>query len=47
MPQRTVQTGQDWGAVNVGRSTTARPKPKTNAAISSLKRAGLLQTEMK
>jgi len=47
MPQRTVQTGQDWGTVNVGRSTTARPKPKTNAAISSLKRAGLLQTEMK
>jgi len=45
MPQRTVQTGQDWGSVNVGRSTVARAKPKTNAALSSLARAGLISTE--
>eukprot|EP01083_Nonionella_stella_P045799 122792_1 len=47
MPQRTVQTGQDWGAVNVGRSTTARKKPTSNGAISSLKRAGLISTEQR
>lgn len=45
MPQRTVQTGQDWEAVNVGRSTVSRPKPKTNAALSSLMRAGLVSAE--
>ena len=47
MPTRSVATGQDWGDVNVGRSTTARKKPTTNAAISSLKRAGLIATEQK
>lgn len=45
MPQRAVQGGQDWGAVNVGRSTVSRPKPTTNAALSSMKRAGLISAE--
>lgn len=45
MPQRTVQTGQDWESVNVGKSTLSRPKPKTNAALSSLQRAGLVSAE--
>lgn len=39
------RTGQDWGSVNVGRSTIARAKPMTNAALSSLARAGLISTE--
>lgn len=42
-----VGSGQDWDSVNVGRSTVARPKPKTNAAISSLKRAGLMTSEIR
>mmetsp|Transcript_4612 Transcript_4612/g.8870 ORF Transcript_4612/g.8870 Transcript_4612/m.8870 type:complete len:177 (-) Transcript_4612:1702-2232(-) len=45
MPQRTVQTGQDWDSVNVGKSTLSRPKPTTNAALSSLHRAGLVSAE--
>jgi len=42
-----VGSGQDWDDVNVGRSTVARPKPKTNAGISSLKRAGLMTSEIR
>jgi len=45
MPQRTESLGQDWGAVNVGRSTVGRPKPKTNAGLSTLHRAGQLSAE--
>jgi hypothetical protein len=48
MPSRAEQSGgQDWGSVNVGKSTTARAKPKTNAAISLMKKAGVLTTEQK
>lgn len=48
MPQRTFATGQDWGEVNVGRTSTKKSTvPKTAAGISSAKSAGLIATERK
>jgi putative transcription factor len=44
MPQSFNPTGQDWDPVTTG--PTRKPTiPKTNAAISSMKRAGLMTTE--
>lgn len=44
MPQQTHASGQDWAPVVTG-PTKRRAVPKTNAAISSMKRAGLMTAE--
>ena len=48
MPNITQQTGQDWGAVNVGRASAGRVTvPKTAAGIDRLRATGALTTERK
>ena len=48
MPNTTIQTGQDWGAVNVGRSSANRVNvPKSAAGVSRMKAMGLVATEKK
>lgn len=48
MPNINVQTGQDWGSVNVGRSDANRVKvPKSAAGVSRMKAMGIVQTERK
>eukprot|EP00585_Thalassiosira_rotula_P013568 CAMPEP_0196131676 /NCGR_PEP_ID=MMETSP0910-20130528/1578_1 /TAXON_ID=49265 /ORGANISM="Thalassiosira rotula, Strain GSO102" /LENGTH=168 /DNA_ID=CAMNT_0041391163 /DNA_START=179 /DNA_END=685 /DNA_ORIENTATION=- len=48
MPNTTIQTGQDWGAVNVGRASANRVNvPKSAAGVSRMKAMGLVQTERK
>ena len=47
MPSTFTPTGQDWGTVNIGRSTIRKPTPKTAAGISAAKKAGLMKTEKK
>jgi hypothetical protein len=45
MPQSTIQTGQDWAPVTTGPVRKKTGLPKTNAALSSMKRAGLISAE--
>lgn len=48
MPNTTIQTGQDWGAVNVGRASANRVNvPKSAAGVSRMKAMGLVATEKK
>ena len=48
MPNTTIQTGQDWGAVNVGRASANRVNvPKSAAGVSRMKALGLVSTEKK
>uniref|UniRef100_A0A6U3TVK3 HTH cro/C1-type domain-containing protein n=1 Tax=Skeletonema marinoi TaxID=267567 RepID=A0A6U3TVK3_9STRA len=48
MPNTNIQTGQDWGAVNVGRSSAGRVAvPKTAHGVTRAKAMGLLATEKK
>mmetsp|Transcript_28398 Transcript_28398/g.42010 ORF Transcript_28398/g.42010 Transcript_28398/m.42010 type:complete len:174 (+) Transcript_28398:108-629(+) len=48
MPNVSLPTGQDWGAVNVGRSSNSRVTvPKKAADITRLKAQGKLATERK
>ena len=48
MPNIPAQTGQDWGAVNVGRASAGRVSvPKSAAGVSRAKEKGLLFTEKK
>ena len=48
MPNTTIQGGQDWGSVNVGRSSANRVSvPKSAAGVSRMKAMGLVQTERK
>merc|ERR1712176_1687792 len=43
-----IQTGQDWGSVNVGRASASRVKvPKSAAGVSRMKAMGIVQTEKK
>eukprot|EP00984_Skeletonema_dohrnii_P028868 scaffold19049_cov89-Skeletonema_dohrnii-CCMP3373.AAC.1 len=45
MPNTNIQTGQDWGAVNVGRSSAGRVAvPKTAHGVTRAKAMGLLAT---
>jgi hypothetical protein len=50
MPQQVIPTGQDWGAVNVGRGASGllgakATVPKTERELSLAKAAGLVATE--
>ena len=48
MPNISQPTGQDWGTVNVGRSSINRSVvPKTAAGVSRAKAMGLVTTERK
>ncbi|KAL7546935.1 hypothetical protein ACHAWF_010265 [Thalassiosira exigua] len=48
MPNTNIQTGQDWGAVNVGRASANRVSvPKSAAGVSRMKAMGLVQAERK
>jgi len=48
MPNVSMPTGQDWGAVNVGSSSVRKKTvPKTAHGITQAKAAGLLATEKK
>lgn len=49
MPQQQHPTGQDWGAVNVGRGTLGGKSavPKTARGIDMAKAAGVVSTEKK
>ena len=48
MPNTTIQGGQDWGAVNVGRASSSRVNvPKSAAGISRAKAMGIVTTERK
>eukprot|EP00956_Cyclotella_meneghiniana_P021136 scaffold38052_cov68-Cyclotella_meneghiniana.AAC.4 len=49
MPNVPQPTGQDWGTVNVGRSSVARPGavPKSALGVSRAKAMGLVSTERK
>eukprot|EP01083_Nonionella_stella_P199992 732897_1 len=48
MPKIPVQSGQDWGAVNVGRASAGRVAvPKSAAGVSRMKAMGLVNTERK
>jgi hypothetical protein len=45
MPNTNIQTGQDWGAVNVGRSSAGRVAvPKTAHGVTRAKAMGILAT---
>ena len=45
MPNTNIQTGQDWGAVNVGRASAGRVAvPKTAHGVTRAKAAGLVAT---
>ena len=44
MPQSFNPAGQDWAPVTTG-PVRKKAVPKTSAAISSMKRAGLMSTE--
>jgi len=46
-PSTSVPGGQDWGSVNVGRSTVKRAIPKTASGIAAAKKAGLMASEKK
>jgi putative transcription factor len=46
MPQRdSITSGQDWGEVNVGRSTIQTTAPKNARELTAAKAAGLVATE--
>lgn len=46
MPNISQPTGQDWGAVNVGRGASSRAKaPKSAREVSLMKATGKLTTE--
>ena len=46
MPNVSLPTGQDWDAVNVGRSGAGRTKaPKTAREITAAKATGAITTE--
>jgi len=48
MPNVPIQTGQDWGAVNVGRASAGRVEvPKSAAGVARMKALGLVSTERK
>lgn len=48
MPNTNIQTGQDWGAVNVGRASASRVSvPKSAAGVNRMKAMGLVDTEKK
>ncbi|KAL3784734.1 hypothetical protein ACHAW5_001601 [Stephanodiscus triporus] len=48
MPNTTIQTGQDWGAVDVGRASASRVAvPKSAAGVARMKAMGLVATERK
>jgi len=48
MPNINIQSGQDWGSVNAGRSSANRVAvPKSAAGVSRMKAKGELQTEKK
>ena len=49
MPNTNVQTGQDWGTVNVGRTSASSrvSVPKSAAGLDRMKKMGLVQTERK
>lgn len=45
MPNTNIQTGQDWGTVNVGRASAGRVAvPKSAAGITRAKALGLVAT---
>ena len=45
MPNTTIQTGQDWGSVNVGRSSAGRVAvPKSAHGVTRAKAMGLVAT---
>ncbi len=45
MPNTNIQTGQDWGSVNVGRSSAGRVAvPKTAHGVTRAKAMGLVAT---
>jgi putative transcription factor len=45
MPNVPLPTGQDWDAVNVGKSSTRTKAPKTAREITAAKASGTLATE--
>ena len=45
MPQTFNVTGQDWSTQVTGPAKKVTKAPKTNAAINSMKRAGLMTSE--
>mmetsp|Transcript_20506 Transcript_20506/g.29353 ORF Transcript_20506/g.29353 Transcript_20506/m.29353 type:complete len:169 (-) Transcript_20506:424-930(-) len=48
MPNTNIQTGQDWGSVNVGRASAGRVAvPKTAHGVTRAKAMGLVATEKK
>eukprot|EP00578_Thalassiosira_sp_NH16_P024201 CAMPEP_0181102786 /NCGR_PEP_ID=MMETSP1071-20121207/14505_1 /TAXON_ID=35127 /ORGANISM="Thalassiosira sp., Strain NH16" /LENGTH=169 /DNA_ID=CAMNT_0023185791 /DNA_START=99 /DNA_END=608 /DNA_ORIENTATION=+ len=48
MPNTNIQSGQDWGSVNVGRASAGRVNvPKSAAGVSRMKAMGMVQTERK
>lgn len=48
MPNTTIQGGQDWGAVDVGRASASRVAvPKSAAGVARMKAMGLVATERK
>ena len=45
MPNTNIQTGQDWGSVNVGRASAGRVAvPKTAHGVTRAKAMGLVAT---
>ena len=45
MPNTNIQTGQDWGTVNVGRASAGRVTvPKTAHGVTRAKAMGLVAT---
>lgn len=45
MPNTNIQTGQDWGTVNVGRASAGRVAvPKTAHGVTRAKAMGLVAT---
>ena len=45
MPNTNIQTGQDWGTVNVGRASAGRVSvPKTAHGVTRAKAMGLVAT---